>query len=159
VLQIRDETGRVSRRVIRGTDFLKIEEKGVSIEIVELGERAPTFQGQLPDLLIYAITSSPLDARTAQSIWTRLSDVRARGISIDLRQDPWFIHDDSAVLLFNAFDTIPRAPTLEESRRVRRLSCIGPPSEPRPSCLLHLGANPAGDGAEKATGPSARKPQ
>lgn len=142
LLQTRDETGGIYRRVVSGTDVLSIKEDGVFIDVVGLAGRTPSRDEPLPDLFIYARSYGDLSEASVRLIWNRFRGLSARLISIVVRVDPWFV-EDLGQPVFDPFESRFRLPVEAEVAQLRSLHCLGRPGATAPPCHLWIGDRPA----------------
>jgi hypothetical protein len=135
VLDLRDLDGNIIHRIVRGSDFLKLREKGLFADIVGFSQMGPNEQLELPYFIVFARSYSGLNEKVAQMIWDRFRKVNARLVQISLHRDPWFI-PDVLFPVFNPFEGNTTPPTESEWDNPSYLLCSGPPRNASPSCSM-----------------------
>jgi hypothetical protein len=133
VLNVRNEKGDITTRVVQGNDPLKIYDGDVFIDIIGFGPGdTEKDSGPLNRFKIYARSYSGLGADVAQAIWNRFRRVNALRIDLHVYSDPWFLSVEGAPIL-DPFMSRVSPPAKGQERPY--LTCFGPPSDAKPDCL------------------------
>jgi len=122
VLRIRDSSGRVSRRVLEGTDVFRFEVTGVSCDVVDLSSSA----SQETDLFLLVKTSELLSPEAGEEVVRTLMRVMRLPMPsrmlVAMRADPWFVECRRLFILYK-FEPPQRPPTEAEYRLSTTLHC------------------------------------
>jgi len=138
VLQMRNEDGAISRKVLKGDDFLRTSS---GVDIVGLSKRG---SGQSVELILLGRVDGRLDVSAAKSVLERFSSLGVATIRVDMRKDPWFIENVYAPP-FDPFGPNLPIPSESEARKLPQLSCVARVDVRTPDCLCEVGNRPQKD--------------
>jgi hypothetical protein len=133
VLRVRNRSGHLTRRVLRGKDPLRLEEEEGDLELlhVAIDWGSPY---RLSRVDIYARTGSTLGEDTGMRLWKKLRPLfPSFDLFLYIRNDGWFVYESSYPFV-NPFEGESPPPSRERYNRTQTLSCGS--WEGAPSCYF-----------------------
>lgn len=132
VLEVRDSSDAVNRRVLFGENPLAVGPRGEDAEILDIT------MTRSDDVTIIGRARN-LNLGTVNEIWEHFHKVLAKRVTILLMLEPWFVYEPS-VRAFMPFAKSARIPTEAEAAGLPELSCSGfPLTDARPRCACQVG--------------------